>query len=576
MGENSRRGPLEALFDDERERHGHAYFAAFRRHLRWRLLVAYVIPLILLAAFFHYQYSATMEEGINNHLKSVAENQRNTVDLFLQERVSNLRNTLKTGVLSIPPQPGEIERALRELRLDSPAFADLGLFGPDGVLVSYAGPHTDLLGRDYSREEWFQQIRTHNKDFLVSDVYMGFRGKPHFIIAVRRVFGGLTWVLRASVDPEKFGEFVRSSHLVKEAEAFIINLKGERQTFSGRETGPAFAPAEVPHYTSYTHVFVADIRGHKSLNGVAWLNENNWAVIVRVPKDRAFAPLRRVTLVLGLVVAAALSLIVVLVERSSRKLVDRLEASDTDKEQLRRQLFNAAKLASVGEMSAGVAHEINNPLAIIHEEAGLLKDLLDPQFGQEFNPAEFRERLDAIIDATFRGRQITRNLLAFSRDHEPVLERHDMNAILEAILSFKDTEFRVSNIEIKKEFAPVLPPVLVNRNQMEQVLYNLFNNARDAIGRDGRITVRTRQADREVQIDVEDTGCGMSDEQMEKIFFPFYTTKKVGKGTGLGLSISYGIVRSFGGRIEVKSKVGEGTTFTVALPIRGKEPKASA
>jgi two-component system NtrC family sensor kinase len=534
-------------------------------------MVAYVAPLLFLAVFFHYLYSATMEEGINNHLKSVAENQRNTVDLFLQERVSNLRNMLRAGGLSIPPEPGEIEKALQELRLDSPTFVDVGLFGPDGILKSYAGPYTELPGRDYSREGWFKRLAGMKGDFIISDVYLGFHVKPHFITAVRRDFNGSIWTLMASLDPEKFGEFVRSSHLVKEAEAFIINSKGERQTVSGREHGPVFGAAAAPRYSADTHVFTADTGGQKSLNAVAWLNQNDWAVIVSVPRDMAFAPLRRVTLILGLVVMAALVLIVILVERSSRKLVDRLEDSDTDKERLRRQLFNAAKLASVGEMSAGVAHEINNPLAIIHEEASLMRDLLDPQFGQTIDPSDFRERLGAIIEAALRGGTITRNLLAFSREHEPVLERQDISEILEKTLAFKETEFRVSNIEIVRNFEADLPKVLVNRNQMEQVLYNLINNARDAIGRDGKVTFRIRRAGREVQVDVEDTGCGMSDEQMEKIFFPFYTTKEVGKGTGLGLSISYGIIKSFGGRIEVRSKVGEGTVFTLALPIRERE-----
>jgi two-component system NtrC family sensor kinase len=254
----------------------------------------------------------------------------------------------------------------------------------------------------------------------------------------------------------------------------------------------------------------------------------------------------------------------------------RLKASDAEREKLRGQLFNAAKLASVGEMAAGVAHEINNPLAIIHEEASLLKDLLDPQFGQQADLGEFRERLDVIVEATLRGRTITRNLLAFAREHDPVLELLDINEVVAKVLETKEREFRASNIELRKEFSAGLPRVLINRNQMEQVLYNLLNNARDAIERDGRVCLRTRREGLEVQTEVEDTGCGMSEEQMEKVFFPFYTTKGVGKGTGLGLSISYGIIESFGGRIEVRSRVGEGTTFTLALPIREREARTAA
>ncbi len=566
--------PAGPLFDYGGHPHDRAYFARYRRSLRRRLLVAYLAPLLVLSLFFHYQYITTMEEGVYNHLQAVAENQRNTVDLFLQERVSNLRNNFQHDTPDIPPPPGAIEIVLRNLRQASPTFVDAGLFGPDGTLVSYAGPHAFLRGKNYAGERWFRQLVDHEKSFTISDVYLGFRGKPHFIIAVRREVDGRPWILRASVDPEKFGEFVRSSHLVEEAESFIVNDRGERQTLSEHETGGTLEGVDLsPSPASPAHVAVSTAGGIEALNAVSWLNEHTWAVVVRVPSAQAFAPLRQARLFLVILMLIALVLIVVLVDGSTRRLVGRLEASDSDVELLRRQLFNAAKLASVGEMAAGVAHEINNPLAIIHEEASLLKDLSDPQFGQRVDAAELRERLDAIIAATLRGRTITRNLLAFSREHDAAVDWVDLHAVVEQVLVTKALEFRVSNIELQTAFAPSLPKVQVNRNQIEQVLYNLLNNARDAIGRDGRIAIRTRVDEREIQLDIEDTGCGMSEEQTEKVFFPFYTTKQVGKGTGLGLSISYGIMRSFGGRIEVKSQVGKGSTFTLVLPVRAREPR---
>jgi two-component system NtrC family sensor kinase len=559
--------PALNAFNGENTLSRRDYFVQYRRGLRWRLLVAYVSPLLLLSVFFYYHYAATIEDGITNHLKSVAENERNTVDLYLQERVANLASSFRPDNLSIPPAAGEIDRVLQDLRFGSPAFTDLGLFDPAGIMLAYAGPYPHLLGRNYAAETWYRQLLDQNKDFVISDVYLGFRGEPHFIIAVRRRVAGRVWILRASVDPEKFGEFVRSSHLVTEAEAYVINQKGERQTISVREPAAPLHSSFVPQRTPETEVKVAAFGGQDSLYAAAWLTEHDWAVVVRVPSDRAFAPLRRARTVLAGVTLLTLVLIVLFVNRSTRKVVDRLEASDTDKEKLRRQLFHAAKLASVGEMAAGVAHEINNPLAIIHEEASLLKDLMDPQFGQQLKPDEQRERLDAIIQATLRGRTITRNLLAFAREHDPVLESIDINAIIDRVLAIKDLELRVCNIEVRRDFAEQLPVVLGNTNQMEQVLYNLLHNARDAIERDGRITLRTRLQGRFVQVDVEDTGCGMSEEQMEKIFFPFYTTKEVGKGTGLGLSISYGIIKSFGGSIEVKSRLGKGTTFSLRIPV---------
>lgn len=195
-----------------------------------------------------------------------------------------------------------------------------------------------------------------------------------------------------------------------------------------------------------------------------------------------------------------------------------------------------------------------------------MKDTLDPEFGLHFDGEEFRERLQVVADAAMRGRAVTSKLLAFARRHDPDPQPEDINRICERVLAMKAVEFNVSNITVAREFADDLPPVLVNENQLEQVLLNLLNNARDAIDGTGTITVRTLPQERTVVVEIADTGCGMTTEQMEKIFFPFYTTKGVGKGTGLGLSISYGIVKAWGGRLEVQSELGVGSTFSVLLP----------
>jgi two-component system NtrC family sensor kinase len=289
--------------------------------------------------------------------------------------------------------------------------------------------------------------------------------------------------------------------------------------------------------------------------------------VVRVPAAKAYEPISHARFVLVGFLVLTLIVILFVVLRSTRRLVGKLESADTVKEELRLQLFNAAKLASVGEMAAGVAHEINNPLAIVYEEASMMKDIMDPQFGQKVDLDEFRERLGAITDAALRGRSITSKLMAFARKHDPDPEPTDIVLLLDRVIEVKALDFKTSNIEVVQDYEKDLPWVMVNRNQMDQVLLNLLNNAKDAIDRTGRITARVRREDDWVRIDIQDTGRGMTMEIMEKIFMPFYTTKGVGKGTGLGLSISYGIVDSLGGRIEVKSAPGSGSTFSIFLPV---------
>lgn len=555
---------VETTFSPHRD---HAYFQHIRRKIRWQLLIVYLTPLILLSVYFHYQYTISIREGIHNHLQSIAENQRNTVDLFLQERVANLRNALGSLPLDDPNlTASNLEWILASLRRDSTTFVDVGLFSPEGALVTYAGPHRSLLGRNYSGERWFRELSIKEGGFFISDVYLGFREQPHFVIAVQRAVEGQNWTLRASVDPKRFGEFVGRSHLMDEADAYIVNAEGKRQ--GKRE--PEHLPVQVPPRSSEVELIEHDRGGIDHLSAFAWLTETDWALVASLPSDRAYAAVFHARLVLVGIVLVALAAIVVIVSRTTDRLVRRLEKSNIARENLQHQLFSAAKLASVGEMAAGVAHEINNPLAIIHEEASMVKDLVNPEFRQELSPKELEERMSAILDATIRGRTITRKLLAFARQHEEEPEPTDVTVLLDRVLKVKETEFRVSNIEVVKEFAKELPLVRINRNQMDQVLLNLLNNASDAIDGKGFISVRTRLIDGSVHIEVEDTGCGMTSKVMEQVFFPFFTTKEVGSGTGLGLSISYGIIQSFGGTIKVRSEIGKGTTFTIVLPSSKK------
>jgi two-component system NtrC family sensor kinase len=148
-----------------------------------------------------------------------------------------------------------------------------------------------------------------------------------------------------------------------------------------------------------------------------------------------------------------------------------------------------------------------------------------------------------------------------------------LNEVICRVVASRERTFELSEIEVVRELAPDLPKVLVQPNQMDQVILNLLNNARDAIGKEGTITVTTRVKEGEVVTSVQDTGCGISEAQMPQIFFPFYTTKGVGKGTGLGLSISYGILKSFDGRFEVESEVGKGSRFIIYLPVANDDTK---
>ncbi|MEK6603432.1 MAG: PAS domain S-box protein [Nitrospirota bacterium] len=242
----------------------------------------------------------------------------------------------------------------------------------------------------------------------------------------------------------------------------------------------------------------------------------------------------------------------------------------TDKKQLERQVLNAEKLASVGKLAAGVAHEINNPLG------GILNCIYNLRKGT-LSPDREREYLESMEDGLRRVQKIVRQLLDFSQQYDPELSPTEVNSVIERVLTLTNYAFEGTGVDLRRELARDLPPLMADRHMIEQVLTNLVLNAVQAIRGDGVVTVRSGTDGPWCTIEVEDTGCGIPPDVLPKIFDPFFTTKGQGEGTGLGLSVSLGIVERHGGQIAVKSQVGEGTTFTVRLPamnvrsLAGKE-----
>jgi two-component system, NtrC family, sensor kinase len=225
---------------------------------------------------------------------------------------------------------------------------------------------------------------------------------------------------------------------------------------------------------------------------------------------------------------------------------------------LQERRLQSQKLAALGELSAGIAHEINNPLAIIRQEAeimGLVLKKEEPPKARDLG--ELEESVRMIVQQVDRCAEIIRNLLDFARKREPVVQAVDLNRVVEDMTRLVEKEARNNNIAIERRYDP----------ELRQVALNLLSNATQAIGKDGTITIITRPAGiNAVELVIEDTGCGISEENQEKIFEPFFSTKPPGQGTGLGLSISHGLIQQLGGSIRVMSEVGQGTRFTITLP----------
>ena len=232
----------------------------------------------------------------------------------------------------------------------------------------------------------------------------------------------------------------------------------------------------------------------------------------------------------------------------------------TERKTLEQQVRDAERLASIGQLAAGVAHEINNPLGgILNCLYNLRKGTLSASRAQEYT--HFME------DGLRRVQKIVRQLLDFSQQHKPELRSTDVNVLVDRVLVLANHTITAKQLTLHRECEEGLPPMMVDPHMIEQVLMNLILNAVQATQEGGTITIRTRQKDGACEIDVEDTGCGIPPEVRSNIFDPFFTTKRTGEGTGLGLSVSLGIVERHGGEMLVESEVEKGTKFTVRLPF---------
>jgi signal transduction histidine kinase len=232
------------------------------------------------------------------------------------------------------------------------------------------------------------------------------------------------------------------------------------------------------------------------------------------------------------------------------------------------QLIQAAKLSSIGQLSAAVAHELNNPLAGVLVYTKLIKDKLA---NDSLDKEKVRNSLDKIESAIDFCSGIIRGLLDFARQSEPLLRPVTVSRAIDKAISLAGHQAQMKMIEVVREETPELPLVVADFNQLVQVIINLVVNAVQAMNEGGRLTLRTSVERNWVRISVQDTGCGIPPENMDNLFTPFFTTRDEVKGVGLGLSISYGIVERHGGRIDVQSEVGKGSVFTIVLPAYHEE-----
>ncbi|MBI5479052.1 MAG: hypothetical protein HY906_09360 [Deltaproteobacteria bacterium] len=539
------------------------YRGLFRALVR-RMVLASVVPILVVGAANSYLFYRLNRATMVDQQTRLVRHQRELIDAFLRSRTAELQTLAHQYALD-ELLAGNLERVFRVIQEKNEVFTDVGIIASNGDHLKYIGPF-DLSRRNYRDAVWFAQVV--EKGVHISDVFLGFRGVPHFVIAVKRQEGGGFWILRATIDTDYFSRLVDSARSGRTGEGFIVNSDGLLQTHTSL-AGALLVPSGFPDLNPHPDIRVRelDLGGKRYLCTSSWLEQPRWLLIYRQELTEVYSPLRYASLLgiaillLGALGAAGLA---VVVARSQTRYI---RMTDGEKATLAGRLVVTGTSAAIGEMSAGLAHEINNPLATIDALQTWIADLAREAPVSEADRAEILETATKIGTQVERCKAITLGMLKFARRVESNAEALDLNLLLSELCTMARARARVEGVELSADLGSV-EPVVSSASHLQQIFLNLVNNALDAVaGRPaGHVVVTSRSQGAVVEVTVTDNGCGIRPEHLIRIFDPFFTTKSPGHGTGLGLAICHGLVSELRGTIHCDSHVGLGTTFTVRFP----------
>jgi two-component system NtrC family sensor kinase len=452
------------------------------------------------------------------------------------------------------------------LQQQLPCFTDIGVIDDQGRHRAYVGPY-DLLSRNYKEAPWFKMIA--QKEHYISDVFLGFRKEPHFIIAVKQATSEGFWILRATVDTDYFERLVAEVLSKRDGDAYIVNKDGILQT-APRWGGKIMAQSDVKRMEPFEGVRLEERAGKIVM--MAWLERAPWLCVAEFKRHDIYSPLRNVRTVGIFVFVLGTMLIVLTVLLTTNYLFSRLETKRRNIRFLDQQLQHSNRMASSMKLASGFVREVKETLSNIDLVLSWVDDLAQGDLSGEESRTEVRESLKQVRSELVRARSATDKFLKSTQSSLPVIREVRVQDLLDEIVEFLDRELHFNRITVRREYQDPLPPVQSDPSQLRQIFQNLIVNAVTAIGKDGVITLTAQEVEERVTIGVGDTGPGIPEWRLHKIFDPLFTIKP--DGTGLGLSIGAGILKKLGGKISVKTEVGKGSVFTVEIPTRFSPPEA--
>ena len=527
-----------------------------------------LVPLIIWALSGYRLTMETIESELELRTSQLISNSWRSVSLFLTKHRSVLEFIVHDHDLQTLTDPDRLAGILDNLNKRFGGLTDLGVIDSAGQQISHAG-HRPMAGLDFNQISWFREVR--DREAYIGELVTGASGQPHVDIAVKRELpDGSFFVLHAVLKPERLAESIARIDVGAKGDLFIINDKGDLQTPS-RYYGPILNKISlpVPAYSSKERVFKSrDDHKNPIVVGYAHIPDTPYIMMIIQPRGEIIQPWYRTTWAFTIILAGSIIMILLVTLGVATHLVNQIHEADQERVDTMHQVEYANKMVSLGRLASGVAHEINNPLAIINEKAGHIKDIFTLTATYAKDP-KLIELVDSVISTVQRCAEVTRGLLNFSRHLNLSVQTIDLKEIVDEVKNVLAPDAEYRSISVGVQVSEELPKFESDRGKLEQVFFNLFNNAISAMKDGGHLEIKARQENENfIAVSFIDNGPGIPESDLKNVFDPFFYSKTGHDGTGVGLSVTYALVQEIGGSISVDSQVGKGTTFKVDVPLK--------
>lgn len=552
------------------------YLFNFRRIWRSAFLFTAGVSLIPLILMIFADYKVTqnaIESKIVLRTSGLVSNIRKNIFFFLNEQKSALDFVGRDNSFEELNDPSRLAVILENLKKGFGGFSDLGIIDSFGLQKNYVGPYK-LERKNYGDQTWFKKLR--DRGVYISDVFMGFRQIPHLAIAVRHELpDGTIYVLRGTIDTDRLKELFSELKKNGSGDAFIINRNGILQTSSshhGKVLEKISLP--VPGYSSKTEVIEIDTPGGEPLiMGYAYIPDTQFIFMFVKQKDKFLEPWFKTHGDLVWILVVSITIILLVILGVGTHLVKKMHEADQRRIMVLHQVEYSNKMASIGRLATGAAHEINNPLAIINEKAGLIKDMFT--LGKKYaKDPKLMVLVASIISEVQRCGSITKRLLNFAQHIDVDIQLIDLEKLISDVLSLLGEEPEQQAITVSVNVQENIPQIESDQGTLQQIFLNLLNYAFEGMGDGGDLKITIKRPEREsVLVTFTDNGHGIPRQDLDRIFDPFFSSKAKKIRTGLGLSITYALVLELGAQIKAESELGKGTSFIIALPINFEGPK---